>query len=507
MESDVASVAPPEEPTVNQSEPIADLTEPPRGPVLRKSLSLVTVAWLFGAVWATTVSGAPVTQFARSMGMSEFQFGLLSASPYLASLISLPTSLWIERSGKRKRIFFLGNYLQRLLWIPIALIPFFMLSHYGMGAASSAVWMFLVMMFLMYALGNVGGPAWVSWMADIVPDRARGRYFSNRRMLGILTAVPATIFAGWLLDKLTNSGTASPLVMMQWCAVVFLAATFFGLADIALFHGVPEPHAEPKDESLTHIFSQPFKNRQFVWFAGYVAMLVLAVAPMGTFVTLFLVDRLGFSNKLTQIILLAVPMLGQLFMLPICGKAVDRMGKKPLMAIASLGLVPVGLAWCFVTREHAWLGAILAAAGAILWLGVEIANFNFVLEMTGDDNNAGGSSFIAVNSVIINAAGFVGGLLWGGIATFLRDVKIPFHFLSMTHLTYFEILFIVSAVLRLLAAVIFLPKMHEPEARPTREALRFMGANIYNNLFNLIFSPLRNLTIKIRETYLAREVE
>ena len=82
------------------------------------------------------------------------------------------------------------------------------------------------------------------------------------------------------------------------------------------------------------------------------------------------------------------------FFLPICGKAVDRMGKKPLMTIASLGLVPVGLAWCFVTRDHAWLGALLAALGAILWLGVEIANFNFVLEMTGDSRAAGGVGFI-----------------------------------------------------------------------------------------------------------------
>ena len=507
MESDVAVCDPPEVPAVVESEPIADLTEPPRGPILRKSLSLVTVSWLFGAVWATTISGAPLTQFARSLGLGEFQFGLLSAAPYLASLISLPASLWIERSGQRKKIFFLGNYSQRLLWVPIALVPFFMLSHYGTSLAGAAAWVFLGLMFLMYALGNVAGPAWVSWMADVVPDRARGRYFSRRRMLGILTAVPATVFAGWLLDKLTGSGAASPLVMMQWCAVVFLAATVFGLADIALFHGVPEPHAEPKDESVTHIFSQPFKNKQFVWFAGYVAMLMFAVAPMGQFVTLFVVDRLGFSNKLTQIVLLAVPMLGQLFMLPVCGRAVDRMGKKPLMTIASLGLVPVGLAWCFVTREHAWLGALLAAMGAILWLGVEIANFNFVLEMTGDDDNAGGTSFVAINSVIINAAGFIGGLAWGGVALWLRDVKIPFHFLSMRHITYFEILFASSAVLRLLAAVIFLPKMHEPTARPTREALRFMGANIYNNLFTRIFQPMRSITIKLKETYLAREAE
>lgn len=504
MESDTASVASPSIVSDVESREIPDLTEPPRGPVLRKSLSMVTLAWVFGSVWVATISGAPTTQFARSLGLNEFQFGLLSAAPYLASLITIPASLWTERSGKRKKIFFIGSYVQRLLWVPLMIIPFFILSHYGMSAAPLAAWMFLGLMFLMHAFGNIGGPAWVSWMADIVPERTRGRYFSQRRMLGILTAVPATIFAGWVLDRLAGGTNATPLSMMQWCIVVCLGATVFGLADIAIFHAVPEPHAPPKNESAHHIFAAPLKNKQFLWFAGYVATLMFAVAPMGQFVTLFVVERLGFTNKLTQIVLLAVPMIGQLFFLPVCGRAVDRMGKKPLMTIASLGLVPVGLAWCFVTKDHVWLGALLAALGAILWLGVEIANFNFVLELTADDGSAGGTSFVAINSVIINAAGFLGGLAWGGIALWLRDLNIPFHFLSMRHITYFEVLFVVSAVLRLLAAVIFLPRLHEPAARPTREALRFMGANICNNLFNLVFLPLRSLTARIRGTCLAR---
>lgn len=475
--------------------------ESPRGPVLRRSLQLVTVSWLFGAVWFATIAGAPTTQFAKAMGTSEFQFGLLSAAPFLATLIILPASIWIERSGKRKKIFFIGNYIQRLLWIPIALVPFFLLSHYGPSAAPIATWSFLILIFCMHGVGNIGGPAWVSWMADIVPDPVRGRYFSRRRMWGILTAVPATVLAGWLLDKLTGGGSASPLLMMQWCAVIFLAAMVFGVADIALFHAVPEPHAPPKTGSLVSHFAAPLKHREFLWFGGYVATLMFAVAPMGQFCTLFVVERLQISNYKIQLMLLALPMLAQLIVLPAWGRAVDRMGKKPVMEIASLGLVPVGLGWCFVTPEHAWLGGVLAAAGAVLWTGVEIANFNFVLEMTGDDEAKGGTSFVAVNSLIINSAGFLGGILWGAIAGWLRDWQMPFSLGPMSHLTFFEVLFILSAVLRLIAAVVFLPMLHEPEARPTREALRFMGANIYNNLFNLVLQPLRTLRLRKEETY------
>jgi hypothetical protein len=49
--------------------------------------------------------------------------------------------------------------------------------------------------------------------------------------------------------------------------------------------------------------------------------------------------------------------------------------------------------------------------------------------------------------------------------------------------------------------VVFLPHIREHEAKPTREAIRFMGANIYNNLFNALLQPLRFLSAKKSESY------
>src|SRR3954468_13666713 len=50
----------------------------------RRALSLVTVAWVFGSVWATATGGAPLTLFAQTLHASEFQFGLLSALPFIS---------------------------------------------------------------------------------------------------------------------------------------------------------------------------------------------------------------------------------------------------------------------------------------------------------------------------------------------------------------------------------------------------------------------------------------
>jgi len=138
---------------------------------------------------------------------------------------------------------------------------------------------------------------------------------------------------------------------------------------------------------------------------------------------------------------------------------------------------------------------VLASLGTALWTGVEVANLNLVLGMSGSSDEdpkstSGGTAYHAVNSVILSMAAVVGGLAWGGIAQGLKDWEWT-PVAGWKTLTSFDVLFVVSGGLRLVAVVVFLPHIHEPEARPTREAARFMWAGLYNNLFNAVLTPLR----------------
>jgi len=387
-----------------------------------------------------------------------------------------------------------------------------MMRNYGPPAAQSAMLLFLLLMFLMHAGQAVGGPAWVSWMADIVPERTRGKYFGRRRQWGMSAGIIAAVVAGYLLDRLSRGAHAAPsnMQVLKTCAGIFIAAAVFGLIDIHLFQYVPEARARRQPhERLLDTFRKPLRDPQFLWFGGFVATLMFAVSFMGQFLTLYMIDKLKITSTQTQLMLLVVPMVAQMFVFGLWGAAVDRMGKKPVLALASLGLVPVGFGWCLMSGGNIWLGYLLSAAGAALWAGVESANFNLVLEFSGskDDATAGsGTSYVAVNSVIINVAGFVGSIAAGGIAQALRSWSWDLHgFLGLRPITYFEILFALSGILRLLSVVIFLPHIHEPEARPAREALRFMTANIYNNVFGAILLPLRMVGLRRRESFRPRD--
>jgi MFS family permease len=479
-------------------------SRPVSGDALRSALTVTTLGWIFGNVWNMTVTGAAFTLFARSLGASPFEMGLLSAIPYLAALVSLPASLLIERTGARKRIFFWGLYFQRGLWLVVGLVPLWLVSRYGLAATPVALSVFIPLFFISHAGNAVGGPAWVSWMADVVPGRTRGKYFARRRMWALALAVPAAWFVGWFLDRMVGAGGADRLATLRWCAILFTVAGVFGLADIVAFHFVPDvPKTPHRGAGLLRAMAGPLRDKQYLWFAGFAATLWFAVLPMQQqFYQYYLIERVELSNRAVQVMILVLPSLAQLLVLPVWGRACDRMGKRPLLLLATLGLVPIGLGWCLVGAGNLWLGYAMTVLGTALWTGVDVVNFNFVIELSGTRNShpsrAGGTAYHAVNSVILNGAAFSGGLVWGALAQWLKD----WHWTPVSGwktFTSFDVLFAVSGVLRLAAVVVFLPHIHEPAARSARETLRFMGANFYANVWNAVTQPLRLVGGRKRE--------
>jgi MFS family permease len=474
----------------------------------RSAMKKVTCSWVFGAIWATTIGGAPFTMFAYGLGATELYFGLLVAMPFLATLLSLPASLWIDASGARKRIFMISMLTQRLVWLGIAIVPTLLYRSGWPVGPQLALFTFMALMALHHITGAIGGPAWVSWMADLVPDPIRGRYFARRRQWGIISSIPAAWIAGIVLDTFARDG--DPTAAIVWAAILFGVTSLAGIADVLLFQFVPDvapQHATrpQKGAPILGTLVRPLKDKQFVWFCLYVAMLTMAVAPMGQFANLYLVEKLGIKSTQIQLMMLVAPLLGQFLIVPIWGRMADRYGRKPMMAISTFGLVPVGLGWCLMNLGYGWLGYVLSVSGAMLWAAVEIANFNLVLEMSGsadadaakDGKGAaapgGGSGYMSVNSVISAIAGVIGGLGAGWLMYACRNVSFTLGFAMERPFGAYEILFAASALARLIAGVVFLPRLHEPTARPTSEALVFMTSNLYSNLVGVVAAPIRRV--------------
>lgn len=493
---------------------------PDVGSAARRSMATVTLAWIFGSVYFTAIAGAPLTLFAAALGASPFVFGLLAAAPFAASLLSLPAGIWSDRTGQRKRIFFLGMYPNRLLWFAAAGVPILL---WKLGYGSVALGSFVGFILLAHCLGALGGPAWMGWMADVVPRRIRGTYFARRKQIGILSALPTALFVGWILDQYVrgheSAGGVGPERVLLVCGTIFAVAAVFGIVDIALFHRVPHETPAPQPGPALASLKEPLKDRQFLAFAAFVATLTLASAPSGTFITLLLVERAGVSGLLVQTMLLVMPLIGSMLTSGIWGRAVDRLGKKPVLRLCGLGTVPVGLGWAAIAmyvepgQGLSWpwliLAYVISFGSGAAWSGVEVANFNYVLELAGgrpgaSKNKAAGGGYVAVNSVVVNVAGMSGGLLFGAIAGATAgqnwDAGLPGGGL-IDGLT---ILFILSGALRLLSVTAVLPLVVEARHRPAREAMSFVTTNLYNNLQTALLQPIRMVRVRVTDSFRPR---
>ena len=457
---------------------------PAAAPSLRKTLGIITLSGVFWCVWFNTATGTPLTLFAQHLGASNFEFGILTALPFLASLMSVPGSFLIERSGRRKETFLWSLYAQRLAWAPIALIP---LTLIGKGETGRALTVFLGLMFLMYAVGSVGSPAWLSWMSDVVPSRLNGKYFSRRRQWGILAAAPAAAFIGWFLDHRVGNDSRA---ILGWCSIFFLCAGVCGLADIHMFQYVPAKDRPPRrSHRLRDTFREPLRDRPFLCASGFIATLTFALTFLGQFATLYMLDQVGAGNMTVQMALVVAPMVGQWLMLGAWGRAADRAGKRPLLILAAIGLAPVGIGWCFVTRGSLWLAYLLSGLGAALWTGVEVVNLNLVLERSAG-RHQGSAGYAAANSVVVNVAGCLGGLAAGGIAQLLQNWHWqPFH--GWKILSFYDVLFLAGGGLRVLALVAFLPLLREPSARSVGYVARFMIVSLGKSAIKLFGVPVR----------------
>src|SRR5690606_4466916 len=118
---------------------------------------------------------------------SEVQVGLLAAFPLVANVAQLFSTYFIQLLGRRRPLAFLGGACARLIWLvliaaslyPVAPGPLLLLSLCVVALSQIGT-----------AVNNL---AWISWMADLVREEVRGRYFSLRNAILGSVALLATL--------------------------------------------------------------------------------------------------------------------------------------------------------------------------------------------------------------------------------------------------------------------------------------------------------------------------
>lgn len=408
----------------------------PEEPTQEKVKKTLKYSILDGSFYSSMVGFGEsfFTAFAVFLKASNLQIGLLGSLPQtLGSFIQLFSNQLIRLFGSRKKLILTCAMLQALIHIPIALVFF-------MGTFS--VYNLILFISIYFILAMIVGPAWSSWMGDLVNEKERGSYFGRRNKIAGFVSFITFIIAGYLLQNFSDGSTHQYIGFLIIFGIAFASR-------VVSFYYLTKQH-EPAYEivqkaqfTLIEFIQQSFK-RNFNRFVIYLCFMNFAVYISAPFVTAYLLYGLKMDYK-TYTIVIAAATLAKLLMMPVWGRIADRYGTKKVLFASGILMPFTPLLFALSPNTYFLIAAQIFSG--ITWAGFELASFNYIFDATDVQKRVTCISYLNV----LNGIAILIGALAGSFI-----VKYNNLFWSA-----YILVFIISFALRLLATIIFLPKIEE----------------------------------------------
>ncbi len=524
-----------------------------RGRELRTSLRYVTAGWMFGIIWMTIISGSRMNYFCRMLGFSDLHFGILTAMQFVASFGQVFATLLIERTGLRKVQFLYAGSIHRILWIPVALVPFLP------GPATVKIAIMLSMLAVSWFMNAFSTPAWFNWMGDVIPRRVRGRYFAMRGIYSTALQIPAAIGLAWLIGSIyDNSKPMTPEaqpVLLYVLSGMFVLAGIVGTTDILLFRrirevvrpvrdrprkpaieiDVPGPAADTflsrtgyrlrfTGELFRQVLWIPMQDRAFRRYVTYGAVMMFAMTVSAAFCMRHMLETLQFGQLTTDSLFLVMgPLWGMAVSRPV-GRLLDRWGRRPVLVLGTLGTVfslwPYFLSSPHTPRPEGLIGAVNGLAGAVGgWFGQEgwqwipgDANVGAYLIMIpmilcgafgwravamaqanvvlGFSDGHGRSKYVAASATWISLGGIAGGFAGGGVADAFSFLQDDPIRLGSFMWNNWHVTILLSDLARL-TGLLLLINMPDPGSGKVSDLVRGFGQDLWNFAHTKLFFPVR----------------
>lgn len=373
--------------------------------------------------------------YALALGATNTQVGQLSSFQSLLGAAALMPGARIgEWWGRRKQLVILSGGLGgRGLLLAIALVPFVV---QGQAAIYALMLLFGLRTFFL----NFSNPAWTSFTAHLVPIRLRGRYFSSRNFaIGVVTFITVPV-VGYLIQWLGNPGG-----YQAGFALAFVA----GMVGLAYFAAIPEPEeadapAAPAEKGPG--LGEMLRNRPFLVFTAVALIWNLALQIAAPYFNVFLVNDLGAGSGIigmTSAINSVSALIGQRWW----GRRYARLGDMGIFRISGLVIPILPLLWAVI--QEPWQVGLINSIGGFVWAGYTLAQFNLLLSMTPD---RGRERYVALYQTAVFFAAFLGPLIGASLVNELG----------------YRLMFVLSAVGRIVATVLFIQLMARRPQRGVR---------------------------------------
>jgi len=389
---------------------------------IRAGLRLNIVAGSLAMAWVAVAMGMPLTMLFEALGASGMFFGIIGTVQQLAMAVQIPAALYAERLPERKTFWGVLAFCHRALWFIPAFLPLFFCP----GRENVISLVLVTAIGLSAVLAHAATAPWHSWMADLVPENQRGRFWSIRQSITMATYLFAMAFSGWMLDAFPSPH--EPDGSFAGFAAVFAIATVLGCVDIVIHWFVPEPRPAPPGDRppvLQRIVA-PLRDRDFFWLTFAMGVWYLAIGVVSAYGQIYV--KRTFCATYTHLAAWMISaVIGNIVASRLWAYVIDRIGARTFGAIAMIaGPLLASMAWFLLVPGETTIElpglppftmpkaiAILTLGGLIgggLYSGVNLAQYNLLGTLAPQQ---GRTMAMAVHWTIVGVLGGIGPLLGG----------------------------------------------------------------------------------------------
>lgn len=418
-----------------------------------------------------------LSAFALFLKASVPQVALLATlPPLLGSLAQLLSAWLVSRLRQRKRMILAGASLQAIMWLPLLLLPLVYPEH--------AIVLLIACVTLYHATGNFAVPLWISLMGDLVPERKRGRYFGRRTRLATMMAFVGLVGGGVVLHLFDAQGWT-----IFGFVVLFLSAGVARMVSVYHLSRMHEPAMGEAPAPLPAGWLGRLRDSHAWRFTMYIVCMQGAVAVASPFFAVYMLRDLNFTY-LQFMANTGIAVLVQFLTLNTWGRISDIFGNR-LILVTTGSLIPVLPALWLVSDNFWYLMAVQVFSG-LNWAGFSLSGSNFLYELVSSERRSG---YMAFHNVLTAMAVFAGAMLGALLTRILPQDVVLFGMAWHWH-SILLALFAISAVLRGLVALLFLPRLEEvklPRRRmsPRQLVFRVTRFNAFTGLLYEVVTIFR----------------
>ncbi|MBN2052647.1 MFS transporter [Candidatus Woesearchaeota archaeon] len=413
-----------------------------------------------------------VVPYAIRLGASNAEMSILSSIPYFVGSMSQVLGAKLTDSFRnRKKLVVWFAFSQAISLVPLFIVPLLTTNM-----------LLLTLIFSLYLVfGNLGMPAWNSWMGDVVKADERAKYFSKRNRATIILLLLSILSAGAVLNYFDKVNVWVGFAILFNIAVIGKLVSFIFL----IRQHEPTYIVKPENFLSFREFLKTLPHSNFGNFSLFRGLFSIAIMIAAPFFSVYMLKNLGFSYIQFTAIILA-PMAARIFTLNYWGKYSEKFGHRNIMYVSIFLICLIPLNWFLATYFFStksfifpllFIAEFLSGFG---WGGFELSSFNYMLETSAPEKRAKSFAYFNV---------FWGvGVLIGGLASTLLVKNLPGMVIGMNVLIF---LFALSFITRLVIAVIFVPKIKEVNVNQ-----RFGEGELF---FEMVIS--KPMDVAIHKTY------